>query len=36
MSLLLFSHLIGDLERTCDHLIVLAAGRVQLAGVSAR
>jgi len=28
----LSSHLLGDLERVCDHLIVLAAARVQLAG----
>ncbi|MFC4147565.1 ABC transporter ATP-binding protein [Micromonospora mangrovi] len=28
----LSSHLLGDVERVCDHLVVLAAGRVQLAG----
>jgi ABC-2 type transport system ATP-binding protein len=28
----LSSHLLGDLERVCDHLIVLASSRVQLAG----
>jgi ABC-2 type transport system ATP-binding protein len=28
----LSSHLLGDLERVCDHLVVLAASRVQLAG----
>jgi ABC-2 type transport system ATP-binding protein len=32
VSVILSSHLLGDLERVCDHLIVLAAGRVQLAG----
>jgi ABC-2 type transport system ATP-binding protein len=29
---LLSSHLIGDIERVCDHLIVLCDSRVQLAG----
>jgi ABC-2 type transport system ATP-binding protein len=28
----LSSHLLSDVERVCDHLIVLAGGRVQLAG----
>ena len=28
----LSSHLIADLERVCDYLVVLAASRVQLAG----
>ncbi|MDX3226490.1 ABC transporter ATP-binding protein [Streptomyces sp. ME19-01-6] len=28
----LSSHLLGDIERVCDHLIVLCASRVQLAG----
>ncbi|NUR48575.1 MAG: ABC transporter ATP-binding protein, partial [Hamadaea sp.] len=32
VSVVLSSHLLGDLERVCDHLVVLAAGRVQLAG----
>ncbi|GAA0711118.1 ABC transporter ATP-binding protein [Dactylosporangium roseum] len=32
VSVVLSSHLLGDLEQVCDHLIVLAAGRVQLAG----
>jgi len=32
VSVVLSSHLVADLERTCDYLIVLAAGRVQLAG----
>jgi len=31
-SVLLSSHLIADLERVCDHLVVLAASRVQVAG----
>jgi ABC-2 type transport system ATP-binding protein len=32
MTLLLSSHIIGDLERVCDYLIILAASHVQLAG----
>ena len=32
VSVVLSSHLLGDLERVCDHLIVLASGRVQIAG----
>jgi ABC-2 type transport system ATP-binding protein len=32
VSVVLSSHLLGDLERVCDHLIVLAASRVQHAG----
>jgi ABC-2 type transport system ATP-binding protein len=32
LSVLLSSHLVGDLERVCDYLIVLVASRVQLAG----
>ena len=31
-SVILSSHLISDLERVCDYLIVLAASRVRLAG----
>ncbi|MEV4513242.1 ABC transporter ATP-binding protein [Dactylosporangium sp. NPDC049525] len=31
-SVILSSHLVADLERVCDYLIVLAAGRVQVAG----
>jgi ABC-2 type transport system ATP-binding protein len=31
-SVLLSSHLLGDLERVCDHLIVLNEGRVQVLG----
>ena len=31
-SVLLSSHLIADLERVCDHLVVLAASRVQVTG----
>jgi ABC-2 type transport system ATP-binding protein len=32
LSIVLSSHLLSDMERVCDYLIVLAAGRVQLAG----
>lgn len=32
VNVLLSSHLLSDLERVCDHLIVLASSRVQLAG----
>jgi ABC-2 type transport system ATP-binding protein len=32
LSIVLSSHLIADLERVADHLVVLAASRVQLAG----
>jgi ABC-2 type transport system ATP-binding protein len=32
MSLLLSSHIIGDLERVCNYLIILSASHVQLAG----
>jgi ABC-2 type transport system ATP-binding protein len=32
MTVLLSSHIIGDLERVCDYLIVLSAARLQLAG----
>jgi ABC-2 type transport system ATP-binding protein len=32
VSVILSSHLVSDLERVCDHLIVLTASRVQLAG----
>lgn len=32
MAVLLSSHLVSDLERVCDQLIVLAGGRVQLSG----
>jgi ABC-2 type transport system ATP-binding protein len=32
VSVILSSHLLGDVERVCDHLIVLASSRVQLAG----
>jgi ABC-2 type transport system ATP-binding protein len=32
VTLLLSSHLIGDIERVCDHLILLVAGRVALSG----
>ncbi len=32
VSVVLSSHLVADLERVCDYLILLAAGRVQLSG----
>jgi ABC-2 type transport system ATP-binding protein len=32
VSIVLSSHLIADLERVCDYLVVLVASRVQLAG----
>ena len=32
VSVVLSSHLVADLERVCDHLIVLCQSRVQLAG----
>ena len=32
VGVILSSHLLGDLERVCDHMIVLTAARVQLAG----
>ena len=32
LSVILSSHLVSDLERTCDYLIVLVGSRVQLAG----
>ena len=31
-SVVLSSHLIGDLERVCDYLVLIAGGRVQLCG----
>ena len=32
LTVVLSSHLLSDVERVCDHLIVLAGGRVQLQG----
>jgi ABC-2 type transport system ATP-binding protein len=32
LSIIMSSHLIGDLERVCDYLILLTAARVRLAG----
>ncbi len=32
LSVVLSSHLVGDLERVCDYLIVLMASRVRVAG----
>jgi ABC-2 type transport system ATP-binding protein len=32
LTVVLSSHLIADLERVCDYLMLLSNGRVQLAG----
>jgi ABC-2 type transport system ATP-binding protein len=32
VSVVMSSHLVGDLERVCDYLVVLVASRVQIAG----
>jgi ABC-2 type transport system ATP-binding protein len=32
MTVILSSHLIADLERVCDHLVILVGGRTQLVG----
>ena len=32
LTVILSSHLIGDLERVCDHLVILNQGRVQVDG----
>jgi ABC-2 type transport system ATP-binding protein len=32
LTVLLSSHILGDLERVCDYLLVLAGGRIRLAG----
>ena len=32
MTVVLSSHIVADLERVCDHLVILAGGRTQLAG----
>jgi len=32
MTVILSSHLVADLERVCDHVVILADGRTQLAG----
>jgi ABC-2 type transport system ATP-binding protein len=32
ITVVLSSHILADLERVCDHLVILAAGRTQLAG----
>ena len=36
VSVVLSSHLVADLERVCDYLIVLVGGRVQVAGETER
>jgi ABC-2 type transport system ATP-binding protein len=33
MTVLLSSHIVADLERVCDHLVILGEGRTLLAGV---
>ncbi|HKU56218.1 MAG TPA: ABC transporter ATP-binding protein [Gaiellaceae bacterium] len=32
LTVVLSSHILADLERVCDHLVILTAGRTQLAG----
>jgi ABC-2 type transport system ATP-binding protein len=32
MTVMLSSHIVADLERVCDHLVILSTARVQLAG----
>jgi ABC-2 type transport system ATP-binding protein len=32
LTVVLSSHILAELERACDHLVILAAGRTQLAG----
>ena len=32
MTVMLSSHIVADLERVCDHLVILATAEVQLAG----
>lgn len=32
ISVLLSSHVVGDLERVCDYLVIISLGRVQVAG----
>jgi ABC-2 type transport system ATP-binding protein len=32
LSVILSSHIVADLERVCDHIVVLARGAVQLSG----
>ena len=32
LTVVLSSHILADLERVCDHLVILAVGRTQLAG----
>jgi ABC-2 type transport system ATP-binding protein len=34
MTVLLSSHIVGELERVCDHLIILSASHVQLNGMT--
>ncbi len=32
MTVILSSHIVADLERVCDHLVILSTAEVQLAG----
>ena len=32
LTVILSSHIVAELERVCDHLVILAAGGVRLAG----
>src|SRR5881409_860058 len=32
MTVVLSSHIVADLERVCDHLVILSQGRTQLVG----
>ena len=36
LTVVLSSHIIADLERVCDHIVILAQGTTQLAGSSTR
>ncbi|HKG26893.1 MAG TPA: AAA family ATPase, partial [Thermomicrobiales bacterium] len=32
LTILLSSHILGDIERVCDFLVILSSGRLQIAG----
>ena len=36
LTVVLSSHILADLERVCDHLVILVAGRTQLVGLDRR